>query len=80
LRWMFRLVTSVVRIGVDMIKLKSSKYFLLAAQDYADAVGDDYLFSKIYEQKREKYGVRESTWATLFFLYGAVIADDLEVL
>ena len=58
----------------------SPKSFLREAVNYAEGRGDYDLFKAIYERKREKYSVKESAWAALFALYGAVIADDVEAL
>jgi hypothetical protein len=57
-----------------------SRSFLERAEDYAELRGDSDMFKEIYQQKREVFSVKESTWGALFALYGAKIADHLEVL
>ena len=73
---MSRLVISAAKIGVDMI----SKSFLERAENFAEGRGDSEMFKAIYQVKREKFSVYESTWLALVALYGVVIADDVEAL
>ena len=58
----------------------NSKSFLERAANYAELHGDYDMFKEIYECNREKYSVKESAWAALFALYGAVVADGVEIL
>ena len=58
----------------------NSKSFLQQAVNYAEGRGDYDLFKAVYEQKRENWGVKESTWLALFALYGVVVANEVRAL
>jgi hypothetical protein len=52
--------------------------FLIRAEKYAHARGDDREFKNLYACFREFNSVRESVWKTLSYLYGNYTADLLE--
>lgn len=52
--------------------------FLILAEKYAEAHGDDYWFKNLYTGFRQYNGVNDSVWKTLSYLYGNETADRLE--
>jgi len=52
--------------------------FLIRAEKYAEARGDDAFFKWIYTNHREYNNVTDSVWKTLSYLYGDYVADLLE--
>ena len=52
--------------------------FLIRAERYAEARGDDDFFKWIYTNHREYNTVTDSVWKTLSYLYGDDVADLLE--
>ncbi len=52
--------------------------FLIRAEKYAEARGDESWFKYHYTRYREYYNVTESVWKTLDYLYGEDTADKLE--
>lgn len=49
------------------------------AQKYADQHGDDDWFCEVYGVFRENFGIRESAWRALAYLYSADVANALVV-
>lgn len=52
--------------------------YLERAQRYAEARGDEYWFADVYTRYREYFGVTDSVWKTLSYLYSDYVADLLE--
>ena len=52
--------------------------FLIRAERYAEARGDEMWFKNIYTKFREYNGVTDSVWKTLSYLYSNEVADLLE--
>ena len=52
--------------------------FLIRAEKYTEARGDDVFFKWIYSNHREYNNVADSVWKTLSYLYGNTVADLLE--
>ena len=52
--------------------------FLIRAERYAEARGDEYWFKNLYTGFREYNNINESVWKTLSYLYGNYTADLLE--
>jgi hypothetical protein len=52
--------------------------FLIRAERYAAARGDERQFSNLYEQFRQYNNVSDSVWKTLSYLYSNHVADLLE--
>lgn len=52
--------------------------FLIRAERYAEARGDEMWFKNIYTGFRAYNGVTDSVWKTLSYLYGDSVADLLE--
>ena len=52
--------------------------FLIRAERYAEARGDEYWFKNLYTGFREYNNINESVWKTLSYLYGNHTADLLE--
>ncbi|MEY4332292.1 MAG: hypothetical protein RLZZ196_1030 [Bacteroidota bacterium] len=52
--------------------------FLIRAERYAQARGDEMWFKNLYTGFREYNGVTDSVWKTLSYLYGNYTADLLE--
>jgi hypothetical protein len=52
--------------------------YLERAQRYAEARGDEYWFADVYTRYREHFGVTDSVWKTLSYLYSDYVADLLE--
>ncbi len=53
--------------------------FLIRAEKYTKARGDDVFFKWIYSNHREYNNVADSVWKSLSYLYGNDVADMLEV-
>lgn len=53
--------------------------YLINAQNYALAKGDDDWFCEIYANYREYLSVSESVFNTLAYLYNQEIAESLKV-
>ena len=49
------------------------------AQRYADKRGDDDWFCEVYYVYRETFGIRESAWKALAYLYSAEVANAIVV-
>jgi len=49
------------------------------AQKYADQRGDDDWFCEVYGVYRETFGIRESAWRALAYLYSADVANAVVV-
>ena len=54
------------------------KKFLILAQDYALAHGDDDWFCEVYGNYRQTMDIHDSTWMTLSYLYGGTTANMLQ--
>ena len=52
--------------------------FLTRAEEYAQFKGDAIWFQDWYWTFRNEYGVRDSVWNTLAYLYDDAVADELE--
>ena len=52
--------------------------FLIRAEKYTEARGDDVFFKWIYSNHREYNNVSDSVWKSLSYLYGDYVADMLE--
>ena len=52
--------------------------FLIRAERYAQARGDDAFFAWIYSNHRESHGITDSVWKSLSYLYGDDVAHGLE--
>ena len=52
--------------------------FLIRAERYAEARGDENWFKYHYTRYREFNDVNDAVWKTLDYLYGEDIADKLE--
>ena len=52
--------------------------YLIRAEKYAKARGDEYWFKNLYTGFREYSNINESVWKTLSYLYGNRTADLLE--
>ena len=52
--------------------------YLLRAQNYCLARGDDNWFANLYTGFREFNDIKDSVWKTLSYLYSNEIADKLE--
>lgn len=52
--------------------------FLIRAERYAEARGDEYWFKNLYTSYREYNNVADSVWKTLSYLYSNETADLLE--
>ena len=52
--------------------------YLIRAEKYAKARGDEYWFKNLYTGFREYNNINESVWKTLSYLYGNRTADLLE--
>jgi hypothetical protein len=53
--------------------------YLIRAELYAEARGDEMSFKNLYIGFREYNGVTDSVWKTLSYLYSNQVADMLEV-
>jgi hypothetical protein len=51
--------------------------FLIRAELYAEAHGDEMRFKNLYTGFREYNGVADSVWKTLSYLYGSRVANLL---
>ena len=51
--------------------------FLIIAEKYAEAHGDEMWFKNLYTGFREYNGVTDSVWKTLSYLYGSRVANLL---
>ena len=51
--------------------------YLIRAEKYAGAHGDDMWFKNIYTGFRQYNNINESVWKTLSYLYGNATADQL---
>ena len=61
-----------------MFMENSKMEFLIRAERYAEARGDEYWFKNLYTGFREYNNINESVWKTLSYLYGNRTADLLE--
>ena len=52
--------------------------FLIRAEKYAAARGDEYWFKQYYTKFRQDNNVTDSVWKTLSYLYSDETADLLE--
>ena len=52
--------------------------FLIRAEKYANARGDDYWFKHHYTKYREWYNVEDSVWCALTWLYDEHVAKLLK--
>lgn len=52
--------------------------FLIRAEKYTEARGDEIWFKNLYTGFRQYNGVTDSVWKTLSYLYGNETADMLE--
>ena len=52
--------------------------FLVRAEKYAEARGDEMWFKQLYVQFREYNDITDSVWKTLAYLYSVETADLLE--
>ena len=52
--------------------------YLIRAERYAEARGDEFWFKHLYTQYREFNDVTDSVWKTLSYLYSDYVADMLE--
>lgn len=52
--------------------------FLIRAERYAEARGDENWFKNIYAFFRQTHDVTDSVWKTLAYLYNEDTADKLE--
>lgn len=52
--------------------------FLIRAEKYAEARGDENYFKHWYTRYREYYGVEHSVWCALTWLYDEDVAKLLE--
>ena len=51
--------------------------YLIRAEKYAEARGDEMWFKNLYTGFREYNGVADSVWKTLSHLYSNEVADEL---
>ena len=61
-----------------MFMENSKMEFLIRAERYAEARGDEYWFKNLYTGFREYNNINESVWKTLSYLYGNHTADLFE--
>jgi hypothetical protein len=52
--------------------------YLICAEQYAEAHGDENYFKWIYTCNRENFDIEHSVWLTLKYLYSDQIADQLQ--
>lgn len=52
--------------------------YLISAEQYCEARGDELWFKNLYTQFREFNNIRNSVWKTLNYLYDSNVADLLE--
>ena len=52
--------------------------FLIRAERYAEARGDEFWFKEYYTRFRDCNNVTDAVWKTLSYLYDDEIADLLE--
>lgn len=52
--------------------------YLIRAEKYAEARGDEFFFKNLYTGFREYNNVTDSVWKTLSYLYSNETADMLE--
>lgn len=52
--------------------------YLIRAEKYAEARGDEFFFKNLYTGFREYNNVADSVWKTLTYLYNEDTADMLE--
>lgn len=52
--------------------------FLIRAEKYAEARGDEFFFKNLYTGFRQYNNVTDSVWKTLTYLYNEDTADMLE--
>ena len=52
--------------------------FLIRAERYAEARGDEYWFKQYYTKYRQDNNVTDAVWKTLSYLYSDYTADLLE--
>ena len=52
--------------------------YLIRAEKYAKARGDEYWFKQYYTKYRQDNNVTDSVWKTLSYLYSDETADLLE--
>lgn len=52
--------------------------FLIRAEKYTEARGDEFWFKNLYTSYREYNNVADSVWKTLAYLYSEETADLLE--
>lgn len=52
--------------------------FLIRAEKYTEARGDEFWFKNLYTGFRQYNGVADSVWKTLSYLYDNETADLLE--
>ena len=52
--------------------------FLIRAEKYAEARGDEYWFKQYYTKYRQDNNVTDAVWKTLSYLYDDHTADLLE--
>lgn len=53
--------------------------YLIRAEGYAAARGEDLFFKWVYTNHREFFTVKDSVWKTLSYMYGNLIADQLDL-
>jgi hypothetical protein len=60
--------------------MKNEKFnFLIRAEEYAKAHGDEMWFKNLYTDFRQYNDITDSVWKTLAYLYSNEIADLLEL-
>ena len=52
--------------------------FLIRAERYAEARGDEYWFKEYFTKFRQENNVTDAVWKTLNYLYDSYTADLLE--
>jgi hypothetical protein len=63
---------------INMILESNAMDFLIRAQRYTEARGDDNFFCHYYTMYREHFSVKESVRKTIAWLYDDDVADLLE--
>ena len=61
-----------------MFMENSKMDFLIRAERYAEARGDDYWFKNVYTFYRQDNNITDAVWKTLSYLYSDYTADLLE--
>ena len=58
--------------------VRDNMAFLIRAEKYAEARGDEMWFKNLYTGFRQYNGITDSVWKTLAYLYSVETADLLE--